>query len=206
MIITSIEINKNIVSMAQVHLDDSTSFCLPLKRISILNLDEGNTISAETLEYILTCEVYGAAKSAAVRYFALKLRTSHEINQKLSELGYEENTINKVIENLIEIEYLNDYKYTVKYISEKIKLQPKSVKLLSMELSHKGIPDDIIFRAFEEIDLDEDNIAFELLKKKYSRQTSYDEKVINKMRSFLMNRGFNYQQTSKAISKFLPED
>jgi len=193
MLITSIEINKNSATMARVHIDDNTSFCLPQKRITILNLFEGKTITPETLEFILTYEVYDAAKSAAVKYLAFKLRTTYEINQKLSELGYEEELINKVIENLIEIDYINDYQYTSKYITEKTKLQPKSVKMLSMELSYKGIPDDIINRVFEEINLDENDIAFELIKKKFSKQTSFDEKLINKMRTFLMSRGFTYQ-------------
>lgn len=206
MIITSIEKNKNNASMARVYLEDNTSFCLPLKRISILNLYENKNITTETLEFILTYEVYDAAKSQAVKCLAMKLKTSYEVKQKLFELGYEEEIINKVIENLIEIDYINDYQYAIKYITEKTKLQPKSTKMLSMELSHKGIPDDIINNAFEEMDLDEDNIAFELIKKRFSKQTSFDEKCINKMRSFLANRGFSYQQISKAVSKFLPED
>lgn len=206
MLVTSIEVNKNNSKMARVHLADNTSFCLPQKRIDILNLNEGKTISEGTLEFILTHEVYGSAKSAAVNYLALKLRTSFEINEKLSQLGYEEETINKVIENLFEIDYINDYKYAIKYISEKTKLQPKSIKMLSMELSHKGISDDIICRVFEENVLDEHNIAYELLKKRFSKYTSFDEKLINKMRSFLINRGFNYQQISKVISEFIPED
>ncbi len=206
MIITSIEKNKNNTSMARVYLEDNTSFCLPLKRISILDLYEDKNITPETLEFIMTYEVYDAAKSQAVKCLALKLKTSYEIKQKLFELGYEEETINKVIENLIEIDYINDYQYAIKYITEKTKLQPKSIKMLSMELNYKGIPDDIICNAFEEMALDEDDIAFKLIKKKFSKQTSFDEKGINKMRSFLANRGFSYQQISKAISKFLPED
>ena len=206
MLITYIEVNKNCKTMAKVHLDNNTSFCLPKKRIENLNLEEGKTISDESLEYILNYEVYDSAKSAAVKYLTLKLRTSCEIREKLSELGFEDVTIDKVIENLINIDYINDYQYTCKYISEKIKLQPKSIKMLSMELSYKGIPDDDIYRAFEEIDFDEDNIAYELIKKRFSKYTLFDEKMINKMRSFLLNRGFNFQQISKAISKFLPDD
>ncbi len=206
MIITSIEVNKNTKSMARVYLDDNTSFCLPLKRISILDLYVNKNLTPETLEFILTYEVYDAAKGAAVNYLALRLRTSSEIKMKLSELGYDEEIINKVIENLDEISYIDDYQYAVKYIKEKTKLQPKSIKMLSMELSYKGISDDIISSAFEEVVLDENSIAFELIRKRFSKQTSFDEKTIHKMRSFLANRGFNYHQISKAISKFLPED
>jgi regulatory protein len=166
MLITSIEENRNSSTMARVYLGDNTSFNLPKKRISILNLEEGKSIPDETLKYILNFEVFDAAKSAAVKYLSMKLRTSYEINNRLSELGYDEDTSSKVIENLTEIDYINDYQYALKFISEKIKLQPKSIKMLSMELSYKGIPDDIIYQAFQEISFDEDNIAYELIKKR----------------------------------------
>lgn len=206
MIITSIELNKDIKSMAKVYVDDSISFCLPQKRIKALDLYVDKNITPETLEFILTYEVLDAAKCSAVKYLSLKLRTSYEINQKLSELGYDEEIINKVIENLQEINYIDDYQYTIKYITEKIKLQPKSKKMLSMELSYKGISDDIIDQAFEEIDLDEEGIAYKLIEKKFSKATSFDEKTIQKMRNFLGNRGFSYQQMSKAISRLIPDD
>lgn len=206
MIITLIEESKTKPVMSKVYIDDMLSFCLPQKRISTLNLGEGQDLPAETLEYILKYEVYDAAKSAAVNYMALKLRTSCETRQKLAELGYQEDTIGKVIENLIEIDYINDFRYAVKYISEKTKLHPKSSKMLSMELRHKGISDDIIGNALEEIEPDDDGIALELLRKRYSKYTSFDEKLINKMRTFLLGRGFSYSQVSKSISRFLPEE
>ena len=204
MIITSIELSKSKPVMSKVYIDEELSFCLPQKRVSVLDLYEGKTISPETLEYILNYEVYDAAKSTAVNFMALKLRTSYEINEKLMELGYEEDIVIRVIENLTEIDYLNDYQYAEKYISEKSKLHPKSSKMLFMELKNKGISDEIISSALKEIELNDENVAFELLKKRFSKYTSFDEKLIQKMRTFLLGRGFNFSQISKAISKFLP--
>lgn len=205
MIITSIEVNKSVAAMAQVYLENNTCFCLPLKRIKLLDLCENKTITDETLEYILKYEVYDAAKSAAVKFLSFKLRTSYEITQKLIELGYNEEIVTKVIESLIEIDYINDYKYATKYISEKTKLQPKSIKMLSMELSCKGIPDNIISSVLEELNISEASIALKLLRKRFSKQTFFDDKVITKMKSFLTNKGFSYSQTAKAISEFLPD-
>ena len=206
MIITSIEVNKSISSMAEVFVDGNISFCLPQKRIKALDLYIGKDITPETLEFILNYEVLDAAKSCAVKYLSFKLRTSSEVYQKLCELGYKEDTIDKVIDCLIQIDYINDYNYAIKYIKEKTKLQPKSIKMLSMELSYKGIPDETIIRAFEEIQLDEDSIAYKLIEKKFSKIISCDEKNIKKMKSFLANRGFSYSQISRVMSKFVPDE
>ncbi len=204
--IISLDKNEKVPSMCNVTMENNISFCLPKKRIALLELTEGKVISEETLNYILETEVYSAAKSAAVSFLALKLRTAFEVEQKLSEMGYDEATIEKVVENLKEINYIDDYNYACKYIAEKTKLKPKSVKLLSLELSQKGIPDDIIGSAFEAFELDEEAVAVELLRKKYSKYSSFDEKTIQKMKTFLLSRGFGYGLISRAISIFLPNE
>ena len=204
--ITSIEKSNKNKSMASVCIDNKQEFVLPLKRIDALNLTIDKVIEQETLDYILKYEVYAAAKNSAVKFLSLKLRTSYEVKEKLSEFGYEENTISQVIKDLTEIDYINDYKYASKYISEKTKLKPKSIKLLEMELENKGIPNDIINSVIEELNPDDDQIAMELLKKRYYKYSEYDEILIKKMKSYLASRGFSYNQISKAISKYLPED
>ncbi|AEY65966.1 regulatory protein RecX [Clostridium sp. BNL1100] len=204
--ITSIEKSNKNKSMASVCIDNKQEFVLPLKRIDALNLTIDKTIEQETLDYILKYEVYAAAKNSAVKFLSLKLRTSYEVIEKLSELGYEESTISQVIKDLTEIDYINDYKYAAKYISEKTKLKPKSIKLMEMELENKGIPNDIICSVIEELNPDDDQVALELLKKRYSKYSEYDEILIKKMKSYLAGRGFSYNQISKAISKYLPED
>lgn len=204
--ITSIEKSDKNKSMASVCIDNKTEFVLPLKRIDALNLTIDKNIERETLDYILKYEVYAAAKNSAVKFLSLKLRTAFEVEEKLRELGYEETTINRVINDLTEIDYINDYKYAVKYISEKTKLKPKSIKLLAMELDYKGISNDIVSSVIEELNPDDDETALELLKKRYSKYNEFDENLINKMKSYLAGRGFSYNQISKAISKYIPED
>ncbi len=204
--IIAIEKNEKVSSMSTVYLENNTSFCLPQKRIALLELREEKDIADDTLSYIIDTEVYASAKSAAVSFLALKLRTAREVEQKLTDMGYETGTIERVIENLKEINYIDDYNYAFKYISEKSKLKPKSIKLLSVELSQKGIADDIISEAFEASEVDEGEVALELLRKKFSKYTAFDDKLIHRMKTFLMSRGFSYSQISKAVSSFLPED
>lgn len=206
MIIISMEKNQKVSTVVRVVLDNNISFSLPKKRIELLELKEGDTLSEETLNYILDTEVYAAARSAAVGFLAMKLRSSFEVTQRLLDMGYEEAVTEKVIENLREINYIDDLNYCRKYISEKTKLKPKSSRLLAMELSLKGIPENVIETVLEECSLDENQLALELLRKRYSRFTSFDDKLIQKMRAFLMGRGFSYSQISKAISTFLPQD
>ncbi|OPX43195.1 regulatory protein RecX [Ruminiclostridium hungatei] len=204
--IISIEKNQKVSSVCTVLLDNNISFSLPKKRIELLELKEGSSLSEETLNYILDTEVYAAARSAAVSFLAMKLRSSWEVSQRLFDMGYEEVVVERVIESLREIGYIDDLDYSRKYISEKTKLKPKASRLLAMELSRRGIPENIIETALDECALDESRLALELLRKRYSRFTYFDDKLIQKMKAFLTGRGFSYSQVSKAISSFLPEE
>lgn len=207
MIVDSIDINENNKAFAAVYLDNRASFCLPLKRIKELDIAEGKDISDESVQYILACEVYAAAKAAAVKYISTKLRTVRETRTRLEEIGFDSNTIERVINDLLEINYLNDYKYALSFISDRKKLKPMSSKAITYELEYRGIANNVIETALGEIELSDDQTAYALISKKFAKYSSFDdEKLINKMRSFLMSRGFNYSQVSKAISKFISEN
>jgi regulatory protein len=205
-IVDSIDINENNKTFATVYLGNRINFCLPTKRIKELDIAEGKYISDETVQYILTCEVYSASKAAAVKFISTKLRTVRETRTRLEEIGFDGNTIEKVINDLLEIDYLNDYKYAVSFISDRKKLKPMSSKAITYELEYRGITNNVIETALSEIALSDDDTAYALISKKFAKYLSYDEKLITKMRTFLMSRGFNYSQVSKAISKFISEN
>ena len=201
--VVSITTNDRVKSHAQVTLEGGTQFCLPLKRLSILDITEGCHIDDSRIQYIIDYEVYAAAKADAVKYIATKMRTCYEVEKKLFQLGYEENCISRVVEDLIEINYLDDLKYANCFISDRNKLKPTSSRLMRMELKHRGIEDSIIDIAMSGQEQQDENVAYTFLQKKYSKYTDFDDKLILKMKNFLAARGFEYSQISYAVEKFI---
>lgn len=69
--------------------------------------------------------------------------------------------IDKVVERLIELKYLDDEQYAKDYINERIKFKPRGIFLIKRELKLKGI--------VTEVAIDEVKMATELLSKKRDR-------------------------------------
>ena len=62
-----------------------------------------------------------------VKYVVFKKRTVNEVRQKCKTLKYEEETIEEIIEYLIENGYLNDENYVERYIQNVMKLKNCSI-------------------------------------------------------------------------------
>lgn len=201
--VVSITTNDKVKSHAQVTLEGGIQFCLPLKRLSILDITEGCYIDDSRIQYIIEYEVYAAAKADAVKHMATKMRTCYEVEQKLLQLGYEEDCISRVIHDLREINYLDDLKYATSFVSDRNKLKPTSSRLMRMELKYRGIEDSIIDKAMSEQEQQDEDVAYTLLIKKYSKYTDFDDKLIIKMKNFLAARGFEYSQIASAVEKFV---
>ena len=110
------------------------------------------------------------------------------------------------IEELKSMGYLNDMIYAQKFVYERIKLKPKSKKALSFELKSKGISEDIIETVLNDIDYDEDVVIERLLRKRFRKYDLADSKITKKAYSFLMHRGFNFEDIKRVINKIIIEE
>ena len=91
---------------------------------------------------------YIKARSKAIKYIMYKLRTEYEVRNKLLDLGFNETIIDKVISDLIELEYINDEEYVRKFIESNKKTKKFSKNMVKIKLKNKGISDDIIEKYF----------------------------------------------------------
>lgn len=80
----------------------------------------------------------------AVYYLSYRPRTKHEMSTYLMKKGYEDTTINKILEKLSYYKYIDDKQYAMNYISNAIEAQKKSANTVKSELIKRGIPSEII--------------------------------------------------------------
>jgi regulatory protein len=199
--ITSIEKrNKNKDKIA-VYIDHSYSFTISEEDYISLNLYEEIELTDEQINNIKNNVNYRSAKSEAVKYVSYKFRSKKEVFDKLLEEGYEEGVIEKVIEELAAMGYINDKIYAQKFIFDRTKLKPKSSKLLKLELGMKGIESDIVDEVLLGYEVDDYVTAEGLAKKKFGKYDMTDEKIIKKIRSFLQHRGFDYDIINRTLKE-----
>ena len=142
----------------------------------------------------------------ALFFLKFRPRTEKEVYdyllKKIKSTHYSTNDVEKVIEKLKEMDLLDDKKFIEEYVSFYSKNNPKSKKVLTLELLRKGVDKDLIDEYFLKNQLDEEELAFLLLKKRFPRWALIDKKKrLKKAFDFLGRRGFSFETVKKVIEK-----
>lgn len=203
MVISSVVKQKNNPEMIRIYIDNAFAFTMPAEEYYRMNLYERKVISQEDIEYIKEEVNIKLARQLGVRMLATRDHSGNEIRNKLIQKGFDTETIENALMQLKSMGYINDSLYTRKYISDRLKLKPKSKKALFYELKRKGIDDDIIEEALNETELDESLLAYRLAKKKYGKYNTEEPDVQRKIASFLNHRGFSYDVICETIKQMI---
>lgn len=131
-----------------------------------------------------------------MRYVLFKKRTVDEVRKKCATLKYEEDYIEEIIDYLKEAKYIDDEVYVTKYVNDIKKLKHVSIAQMRNDLLRRGVDVNII----ENILSDEEIYEYELESANYlaiKKLKSGEE--IEKIKRFLLNKGYSYSNVSKAI-------
>ena len=134
-----------------------------------------------------------------MKYVVFKKRTEKEIRDKCKMMKYEDDYIDEAITYLKENEYINDERYIEKYIQNIIKLKRCSINEIKIDLLKRGIADDLIDKY-----IDEELEAFEEESAKILAEKKIKTMEVEKIKRYLLNKGFSYSNVSKAIDN-LPD-
>ncbi|KNY26265.1 regulatory protein RecX [Pseudobacteroides cellulosolvens] len=199
MIITDVKKNKDNVVL---NIDGKYSLVISEEEYLRSNLYEKTEITKEEFDYINHQINYRNAKSVAIRFVSLKLRSEKEILNRLNDEGFDEDTVLKAIEEMKAMGYINDLLYASKFIHDRCKLKPKSLKMLKFELKNKGISDSIICEVLDKMDIDESAVAEGLVRKKFGKYDLNDDKIVKKVYYFLRHRGYSSSVIESVLKNF----
>lgn len=141
----------------------------------------------------------------ALRILSKKRYTTFEMEQKLSAYAKKrkalrDELIAPVIERLKDLDYLDDEQFVRDYIAERVRLRPRGKSLIRRELKFKGVSKDLVEQAFETVEIDEFELAHNLLSRKLSRWRKIPiQKQKMKAYQLLYSKGFEGKAIYKAI-------
>ncbi len=105
----------------------------------------------------------------ALRYIANRDHTKHEMINHLKIKGFTKEEIDKTIEYMIDLKYLDDYNYCIKYFNYSFR-KGKGILRIKKELANKGVDKEVIDQAYL--------LGLEEPKSEYERGLIQAEKVI----------------------------
>ena len=180
------------------------NFVCGLQTLTMLQhrLKIGDEITLDALEAIQLESDVGAAFERAVNYLSSRLKSEKELGDYLKGKGYMPKVVEAVIAKLKEYRYLDDVFLTESYIrtysnnSGKIKLK--------FDLSRKGISKDIIEKALQQMEPNED--ACLGIAQKYMNNKEHNKQTFMKLSRHLAGRGFEFEKINKCIKQISDMD
>ncbi len=143
----------------------------------------------------------------ALRLLNRRFHGKKEIEQKLRNRDFSGFSIEQTLEYLTSQGFLNDRKFSEKYLHDRLLKKKLGQRAALLELLKKGIPENISKMVVEQQfkNLDEETIGLTLAEKKWRTFREPDpHKRKQKLIRFLMQRGFEFElanQLANQISK-----
>lgn len=198
--------NKDVI----INFDNNSRLVINYEVFLKSSLRKGMEISSDRFTYLTEENEKHSIKTEAVNYLAQRIHSEKELKIKLQQKKHKNELINEIIKELKEKELLDDYKFSVIYAEEKIRLKLWGEKKIRSELIKKGISSEIISRVTDEKFSVTNNLenAIELASKKL-KSLSYKNlgrrNLAEKIYTFLASRGYDYQTSREAVEKILGE-
>lgn len=111
--------------------------------------------------------------------------------------------IEKIIAKLKEQKFINDEEFVKWWVDQRIRVKPKAIRVIKMELKKKGIHQELIEAAFEvKLNIDTDfKSAKKLAAKKIEKYKNLPRRQFyQKIGVFLSSKGFDYEIIKKVLS------
>jgi regulatory protein len=143
------------------------------------------------------------ALSKLQRYCVYQDRCHKEVRTKLLDIGIYGDTLEEIISELIQENFLNEERFACSYARGKFRMKKWGKSKILQGLKYRNISDYCIRKAMEEIEvLDYEETLNQLIEKKWEQSKETDVfKKRNKIAKYLAQRGYEYSLIWPALKK-----
>ncbi|HSP87768.1 MAG TPA: regulatory protein RecX [Ignavibacteriaceae bacterium] len=193
-----------------IDFDDDSNLIINYEVLLKNGLRKGMEVSSDRFSFLIEENEKYKIKTSAINYLAKRIHSERELKTKLQQKKYDREIINQVVDELKERELVDDYKFSLIFIEEKIRTKLWGEKKIKSELLKKGINNEILSRVMSEKFPGDNSLenAVELASKKI-KSLSYKNlekrKLAEKVYSFLASRGYDFQTSREAVERVLNE-
>lgn len=203
-VITKIGRQKNNNERYNLYLDEKYAFSVDEAVFIKYQLTKGKVIEAFTIDEIVFDDEVRKAYNKAIHFLSYRMRSEHEVKQKLLQTDFGEAVILEAIRKLYEHGFLNDEHFTKALVATQKKNSKKGPAAIRQELKKKGIEKDLqeeVLAAYTEEE--QLTIARRLTEKIINQnEAKTPSQVKQKIQDMLQRKGYNFTIISQAIDSF----
>ena len=203
-IVTKIELIGTDGVKCRLYMDHHYIGDYHLETIYRLHIDKDKEVEPTLLEAMEKEEQLLACKNYGVRLVSRSLYTEKQIEQKMTQRGYEASVIEETLQLLKEYGYINDTYYSEAFIKNAQNVSKYGKRRIKMLMQQKSVASKTIAQSIEnhfDADIEFEN-AMKLAEKKYE-QIKNEEiiKVKAKLYRYLAYRGFENDLINRVIKQ-----
>jgi len=146
---------------------------------------------------------YEKTMERALKLLSFKPRSIAQMRERLLEKEWaEEAIVDRVIERLKELGYLNDEQFAASYASARLSARPLGRTRLRRDLQNKKLPSQITEQTLDEVYADgaeEDLLDRAIAKRLRLKGTPQTPEDVKKLFDYLIRRGFSYQLVLRKV-------
>jgi regulatory protein len=200
--ITAIVVQKKSPNRVNIHLDGE--FAFGLARIVAAWLKVGQELSEEKIEQLLAADAKERAYQQAMLFLSYRARSESEIRRNLRKHEIPEAVIGQTIERLRQDGLANDKEFASVWVENRTTFRPRSRRLMALELRQKGLDEEAIQSAMENVD--DEASAYEAAQKRAARFKGMEwNDFRKKLSEFLARRGFSYSVIAPVVTRIWTE-
>ena len=159
-----------------------------------------NSNTEEEIRKIVNESEFQKNYDKILKFGSLRPRSKKEYNDWLKKHKVHESLHAKLFNRLKYLDFINDKKFALWWIEQRVAFRSKSKRVLIQELRSKGVDKDIVDDVLFESELDELKVANKLLeKKKYRWEKLGDYEARIKKSQFLARNGFDWETIKKVL-------
>lgn len=194
--ITAIKKQVKRVGRYSVFVDGRFGFGLSESALLESGIAVGQEIDQAQLRTFKKLSADDKAYSNALRYVALRPRSTWELQDYFRRKNIDEQTAQFITTRLHGLGMLGDLKFARSWVANRRQLKSISVRRLRMELKQKRISQETIDQVLAEDETDEREVLRALIAKKRAR---YPENL--KLMQYLARQGFSYDDIKSALQE-----
>jgi regulatory protein len=137
--VTALPSSKRRPGWVDVQLDGAFACRLPGDAVDSIGLRIGDEIAPAELEALEDEAHRQEAMRQALHYLSIRPRSRWEVRRNLRKKGYEDPAVGAALERCETLGYLDDRSFAAAYARDRIRLRPRSIRMMVSELGAKGV-------------------------------------------------------------------
>ncbi|KPK62539.1 hypothetical protein AMJ83_10515 [candidate division WOR_3 bacterium SM23_42] len=198
--ISKIEPQKRNKTRSTIYINGKFAFGLSNEIVLKYDLNEGGEIDDDLIQNVLLAQERQRIRERAFRILRYRRRTVQELKTRLLRLGFENNLVDDVLEELVQDKTLDDTIFAEAFAADYTKLKPKGNIFIRRELAKRGISTEIIENLIQ--GRDERFLVEEFIQKKLARFNLKDPKDKRRLIQRLLTRGFTPRIVYEVVNAY----